>query len=351
MKLTILNVHPGITYGGIEQTFIDYTSTLIEGGHSVICVVDPSCPYLQQLKALGAQVRGIPIHGNFDFLAAYRLRKLFPKILPDIAIGHSGRSYRLLARLFRGRLPLVAVKHNSNLKHLGGMDLVLCVNGKIREQLVAGGFGADKTELIYNMIDIHGDAPPRRATPGVPAVIGALGRFSFEKGFDTLLQALGILHRTRPDLDWRLRLGGSGALDTSLRALARELGIDQRVEFPGWITDKQAFFSGMGVFVLPSRAESFGIVLLEAMKYGVPVVATRTDGPLEIITDGAQGLLTEPDNPVALAARLQELLLNPALGSRMAESAFHMARQRFSHDVVGKRLEQILVRLAQTARH
>jgi glycosyltransferase involved in cell wall biosynthesis len=201
------------------------------------------------------------------------------------------------------------------------------------------------------MIDIQQTAAPRTGSWRSPVVIGALGRFNHEKGFDILLQALHILSQAEPQLPWRLRLAGSGALDGKLRALARDLAIDRLVEFPGWISDKESFFSSIDIFVLPSRDESFGIVLLEAMKYSVPIVATRTTGPLEIIDDGVHGLLTDPDNPQALAMRLHELIGDPVLAAGMADRAFHRAREHFSRAVIGDRLDQILGGVVQVAAH
>ena len=149
----------------------------------------------------------------------------------------------------------------------------------------------------------------RRRHPG--RLVFALGRHVYYKGFDVLLNALARM----PD-DVGLVMGGTGPLTDALKALAAELGIAARVHFAGLIEEDAlpAYFQLCDVFCLPavSRAEAFGIVQVEAMAAGRPVVSTRLGNGVDLVNrDGETGLTVEPGDATALAAALGALLDDP----------------------------------------
>jgi glycosyltransferase involved in cell wall biosynthesis len=148
-----------------------------------------------------------------------------------------------------------------------------------------------------------------------------------------------------PDLLWRAVLGGSGELDCELRGLASELGLSKRIHFAGWVADKADFFSSIDLFVLPSRDEPFGIVVIEAARYGIPIVATRCHGPLDIIDDGQDGLLVDIEDPKELAQQLYCLIMDPVSAQALAHNAYAKMAQRYSRQVVGRQLSSTLKEL------
>ena len=175
-------------------------------------------------------------------------------------------------------------------------------------------FGA-RGQVIYNGIetgDFENAAPfshPR------PYVLG-IGRMVTQKGFDVLLRALA--RANTPNLD--LILAGDGPETPRLQKLAKELDIEKRVVFFGRADrlTAAALFKGCDFFVLPSRREPFGIVILEAMAAGKTVIATRVGGVPEIVTDGKDGLLVAPDDAGDLARALSTLAGDDALKNRLA---------------------------------
>jgi glycosyltransferase involved in cell wall biosynthesis len=350
MALHVLNVFFSKSLGGVEQAYLDYTQALVDQGHRVTCIVHPRCRFMAPLAATQADICALHNRGHYDLLSAFRLRRLAGELQPDIALGHNGRAYNLLKLALRGRLPLVGVKHNDDTKRLAGLDYVLCVNSHVRGMLLEQGLDPARVAVMPNMIDIDPHAAPPMHSLHRPQVIGALGRLCRQKGFDVLLQALDMLRRRHPELPWRLRLAGSGEAEAQLHAQVAALGLAERVEFAGWIDDKQAFFDSIDVFALPSRDEPFGIVLLEAFKHGVPVVATRCHGPVDIITDGDNGFLVARDNPEVLAQGLYSLLTDPVRAQAVAARAYIMARAQYSRAVVGVRLATLLSRYVAESR-
>jgi glycosyltransferase involved in cell wall biosynthesis len=162
-------------------------------------------------------------------------------------------------------------------------------------------------DVVHNGVDltpgagsgVAGDAPP---------VVAAAGAMLRQKGFDVLLRALAA-----GTGGWRLVLAGRGPHLDAHRALAAELGVADRVEFPGWADSARSVFRSARVVAVPSRWEAAApYVVLEAMSEGRPVVATRFAGVDEAVVDGATGVLVGVDDHVALAAALDALVADPA---------------------------------------
>jgi len=176
--------------------------------------------------------------------------------------------------------------------------------------------------------------------------IFALGRHVYYKGFHVLIEALVKLPR-----DVCLILGGDGPETVSLRKLAKELGVAGRVHFTGFIPQEMlpAFYQACELFCLPSvsKAEAFGIVQVEAMACGKPIVSTRLKNGVEFVNnEGKTGLTVEPGNASALAEALLKLLNNPLLVEQMGRNCVHNAKHQFSlqamRDTTWKLYKEIL---------
>jgi glycosyltransferase involved in cell wall biosynthesis len=201
-------------------------------------------------------------------------------------------------------------------------DVVTGCSQQVLDEAVAvyGPGLASKARVIRNGVDV---AAVRAAEPFArarPYLLG-IGRLVAQKGFDTLLAAFAQLAGEHSELD--LLLAGEGPERAALERQARAAGLQRRVEFLGGVPAAQAFrlFRGATAFVLPSRHEPQGIVVVEAMAAGAPVVATRVGGVPETIQDGTNGLLTEPDDAAALAKTLREVLDDPAAADARAAQA------------------------------
>ena len=155
------------------------------------------------------------------------------------------------------------------------------------------------------------DSPSRR-----PYIL-SLGRLAPQKGFHTLIEAFA---KSGLAASMDLVIGGDGAEMNRLHDLTAQSGIAERVCFAGRLDRKAvaSYLQSCEFFVLASPAEPFGIVVIEAMAAGAPVIAVNNAGPAEIITDGVNGLLVERSEPELLAAATQRLNNDPVLRSRLA---------------------------------
>ena len=178
---------------------------------------------------------------------------------------------------------------------------------------------------------------------GVPVIL-FVGRLVERKGVHRLLEALA----TQCDHPWLLEVVGFGPEHDRLAKLAQELGIAGRVKFLGKVSQAELVtaYRRSACFVLPATVdtrddtEGLGVVLLEAMTYGVPVVATRRGGITDIVKDGRTGLLVEDTVP-AIADGIRRVLNDPALASRIGSAGRQHVRVAFGWDTIVTRLNQV----------
>lgn len=163
-------------------------------------------------------------------------------------------------------------------------------------------------------------------------VIGSVGRLVEQKDYPTQLKAFALAATEVPRL--RMVLAGDGPLEASLRQLARDLGIEDRVQFLGHWDQVPRLLRSFDIFVLASKFEPFGVALLEAKAAGLPIVATAVNEVPEILSDGESGLLSAPEDPQSMAGIFVSLAKDPELRARLGRQALLEARERHSLEAV-----------------
>lgn len=175
-------------------------------------------------------------------------------------------------------------------------------------------------------LDADGDTLRKQMGWQNEKVIVSIGRLAAEKNWETLLQAVAQVYVQHPDV--RLVLIGDGPARQSLEALAAELGIGERVTFTGALPfeDVPAYMRAADLFSFASVTETQGLVTMEAMAAGLPIVAVDATGTQDIVQNGEQGFLVEND-PSALASALDKLLSDPKQMRRFASRALKTVRE------------------------
>ena len=176
-----------------------------------------------------------------------------------------------------------------------------------------------------------------------PRVVFFVGRHVYYKGLEYLVRAMA-------ELDAHCVIGSDGPLTGSLTALARGLGLEKKITFAGRISDDDlpCYYHASDVFCLPSiaRSEAFGLVQIEAMACGKPVVSTKlTTGVVYANLDGVTGLTVEPADPHALAVAIGRLLDDPALRERLGTQGLERVRREFTHDLNARRVLELYSKL------
>lgn len=202
-----------------------------------------------------------------------------------------------------------------------------------------------KTRVVYNPVREPRGAPQSALRPDGRWTAGIVGRITPEKRQDLVLKAVVRLDESERS---RIRLLFVGAPDpesredrayaAELRNYARRSHIESLVVWAGRQEDTAAYYRAMDLLVHPSAREALGLVLLEALRHGIPVIACRTGGVPEVVRDGHNGLLLPPGDENALADGLRRFLREPALRSRLADGARAgpgpcFAPERFRSDI------------------
>jgi glycosyltransferase involved in cell wall biosynthesis len=336
--MKIAQVMLGAGFGGAERYFVDLVGALAKAGHEVLAICHPGFVQIDALQAIAA-VATVNAHGNFDPFAARKLGRQLTAFAPDVVELHLNRAglYGCRANL-SGRFALTAHVHNYfKLKYFRCIDFFSAATRDQARYLIEHGVAADRVTVTPNF-STFAPGPRRDDIADRPLTFVALGRFVEKKGFDLLLRAFAAHLKTHPQQ--RLRLGGDGVEAPTLHALAQQLGIAHAVEFSGWIEDSQAFLQRGDVFVLPSRDEPFGIVVLEAMAARCSIISSRTHGPLEVLDD-TTAWLVETGSVEALAQAMHLAAAAPDPRQRKADAAADAYLARYHIDQVLPQIEAV----------
>ena len=333
----ILNLMLGRARGGLEQAALDYAEALAAAGRPALTVVAPDSWADTELARRTLPYTTLGQRGPWDIAAAWKLRRLAARHRAPALICHGNRALAL-AQLARTRGRIVAVAHNEKTKRFRRTHAVLAITLAARAALTAQGIPAHRIHHLPNMVRL---APPMtRDGQRQPPVIGSMGRFVPKKGFEILIEALRLLKQE--GVAFQASLGGGGPEEHALRQRLVLAELESTLTLPGWIGDKHAWFQSLDLFVLPSHHEPFGIVLIEAMAEGLPVIATASDGPREILRDGVDGMLVPVGDARAMADALKALLADAAAARAMGERGYQRVADAYSLSAMSHRLTTAL---------
>ena len=323
--------------GGLEQAYVNDTEALASRGHRVTALLRSDAPYREEAAAKADAVLSVNPNGFYDILAILKIRKILKRLRPDCIVAHNGRAITLLAYAAWGlKIPLLGVSHSYKTARAFHADMLVVLSEHMREHFAEAGFSKPMA-VIPNLM--HLPSEPMFNVPAGRIVIGAIGRFSEEKGFADFFQALAELKRT--GVDFRVRLGGDGPELANLKALEASLGLGGSIEWLGWVKDKAGFYRGLNILCIPSREDSFPMVLLETLAHGVPIVATDAPGPASILTDGVNGFLVPRRDAKSMAHALHRLATEPKLAEWMAAEGVLKARD-FGFENVAAQWDEVL---------
>jgi GalNAc-alpha-(1->4)-GalNAc-alpha-(1->3)-diNAcBac-PP-undecaprenol alpha-1,4-N-acetyl-D-galactosaminyltransferase len=349
-------VIPSLAPGGAERVLSVLANEWAGRGHDVLLAT--LAPTADDFFTLDERIarRGIDLNMRpkglrwltVNLERVRRLRRLLASFGPDVVVSFLDATNLLTLMASRGlNAPVVVSVRTNPITHAikpshkllrrrlyPRADAVVVQTSDVADWVQA--FVADgKVVAIPNPVA----PPPTGEHPEREQNVAAVGRLDHEKGFDLLLEAFARCAPSHPG--WSLTIAGSGPDASALAGRTRALGLQDRVDFLGVIPEPHMLFARSSLFVLPSRAEGFPNVLLEAMAAGLPVVATDCHfGPRTIVRDGIDGLLVPPDDPEALAAAMGRLMADEAERDRLAREA-PAVLERFGLSLVADRWDEL----------
>jgi glycosyltransferase involved in cell wall biosynthesis len=258
-----------------------------------------------------------------------------------------------LACRTRGIPSLVHVRqqiHPSKVKQywLTKPDRVLAISQEIRQAIIDGGGPLNRVQVVYSGIDFSsitpttgGEIRTRYGLQSGQPLIGAVANLFPRKGYEYLVKALAEIRMVIPDIHCLILGEGDHAYHQNLLHLITMLDLNSAVTFAGFQPDVLAHMVDFDVVVLPSIMEGFGMVLLEAMAMGKPIVASKVGGIPEAVEDGVTGVLIPPAHSGKLAEVLVFLLKNGSLRRSMGEAGRKRVATMFSLEKTIQELERV----------
>ena len=384
MAIRILHVIPALGRGGAERQLVTVVCNTRPGEFEhVVCCLRGTDSFADDIRAAGHSVICLSLSGEHAWVsAAKRLIPLLCRRRPDLVqtwLYDASISARL-AQLFASSVPSVTALQDliyepESVRAMNWSPWKIAIRRWIdrvsmtwsRPMFVAPshaweeaakkhlGIEPSRIRTIYNSVDPEafcsgpGDAAELRQSHGIPkdaVVFLNVGRLDPQKGQAYLLRAFHCILPQAPTA--YLVILGDGLLRSALRQLASELGIADRVRFPGIRTDVGAFFEMADVFVFPSVFEGLGLALVEAMAKGLPCIASRLPALTEVIADSSTGMLVRAGTVEELAGAMLGLYGDGARRAVLGRHAQADALRRFHIDATIPEWERLYREMVAT---
>ncbi|MGA2275375.1 MAG: glycosyltransferase family 4 protein [Bryobacteraceae bacterium] len=336
--------------GGASVHVRDLACAMRARGHDVLVLIGGTGPVTDELAGAGVPFRPLThlrrsISAWSDTRAIGEVAAALREFQPHLVSAHTAKAgWIARAACAWLKIPAIYTPHGLSVGSRAKTPLrtlarlaeraagrwnhdIVCVCEAERQLALASHIASqERLHLIYN--GVHDVAPGLRASPaGEPCRVVSVARFEEPKDHGALLEAMSRLQ----DLDWELELVGDGPLEMNCRALAARLGIADRTRFLGYRPDPASALARASLFVLSSRSEALPRSVLEAMRAGLPIVASAVGGLPETVDNGSNGVLIPKSDVGALALAIREMIQDGharAAYGRASRTAYE-ARFRF----------------------
>lgn len=358
--IRVTHIIKATSLAGAERHLMILLPTLIPHGiqPSLIVLIEPEHPlddYVHELEQRGVTARQVVIEGDIDLRLAWKIRQALKAFQPDIVHTHLIHAdlFGMIGAKLAGIRPVVSSRHNDNpfrrrmalrLLHRGLWAMSakgIAISESIRQFCVEVE-GASPNKMVTIHYGIHSEEaehplPLARETlraelnlPPNAFIFGYMCRLIEQKGIAYGLEAFAQI---APDYPHAYTvIAGKGALAEALQAQAIRLGLAERVRFLGWRSEPTATLAGYDVLMMPSLWEGFGLVLLEAMANGLPVIGSAVSAIPEVVQHGQTGLLVPPRDVAQLAQAMRHLLDEPTTRHTLQQNACLRLASHFSAD-------------------
>lgn len=341
--MRIFNVMMCRDLGGIQQAFLDYEQALLMAGYEVINITSVNAEIHKLMQKPSYK---LPNLTSWCPISKIYLRILISCLAPDAIIVHGGRASNFACSLKVTGVPVVGITHNYSYKRLKKCDYIIALTQDLQKHLVDDGYPEKQIYFLPNMINV--DVPYVQKGYHEPIVIGTYGRFVKNKGFQHLISALRqVLDK---GFNVKLIIGGYGEENDSLRLLVQNLSLENYVDFIGWVDSKSHFFESIDIFCCPSEHEPFGIVVLESMKYSTPIIATKSQGPSEILDHKNTALLSDNYSVDDIANKVIDLIQNQTLAHDLARNAYQKVKTVYDSKVISEGLSEVMQSVCQKSK-
>jgi glycosyltransferase involved in cell wall biosynthesis len=358
----ICHVITAFGFGGAEKLLVDLVNIQSEN-NKVHIVYFKGEPLLKSMLT-----RQVDFHNiNLDFHCSSRLRKLLKSLKPDVVHTHLGHADLIGLWACRGlklkrfctmhniwfkwnwKDRLIFIVYSILFKTVARNCTVIAISKSVFEHVEKVlNVSKKNIQLIYNAIPeigVKADKKEMRKELNIPEdsfCVLFVGRLEIQKSVPTLLHAAKELKGKIKNL--RIVIVGQGTLKDELQSLSLELNISDVVFFVGTTSSVEKYFSASDVFTLPSVFEGFGIVIIEAFRASLPVIASNIEGPKEIISNGINGLLFAPKDHLALSRLILKLYESTKLRSTIGVEGYKSYLNNYDINTYARQIETLYLK-------
>ena len=342
--MNILQILPELNYGGVETGTVDLAKYLVSHNHKAV-VVSAGGELVKELQSYAVSHYSLPVHKKSLFSMSKCVFELIKIIRQEeIQIVHARSRVSAWIAYFACRLTntaFITTCHGYYSRHfftqvMGWGKFVIVPSQVIgRHMLDDFGVPSERIKFIPRSVDPEKFTfIPPEAKSRTEFVIAIIGRLTPLKGHVHFIKAIQKVSRSIPNIKaWIVGSAPKSKLhyQEDLEILVKRLGLSQVIEFTGKRSDIPQILSRVNLLVLATTThEAFGRVIIEAQAAGVPVVATKVGGVVDIIDDGIDGLLVTPGDPESMAEGINRVLRDQELSSTLAKNAYLKVLSRFT---------------------
>ena len=357
-KLSILQINSSKTWAGGETHIKDLIKGLSEKNHNIFLAVRSQIA--GSFEDMDVNLKVLPLKNSIDFYSVWKLAKIIKKNKIDIIHVHNGKDYWLavLAQYFAGRAKIVATRHilkplgNSFLhkKMFAKIDQFIAVSKKVKDNLIKeNNVSPEKIKVIYNGMDLSNynniNSEYLYSELNIKKdnfIIGSVGTLCNRKN-----QKLLIDIAKKIELDnIKFIIVGQDFSDkkkykNGFLNKINQNNLEDKFIMTGYRTDVPELMNFFDLLVVPSKSEAFGLVAIEAMAAGTPVIANKIDGLKEVIKNNNSGILVSDNNINEYKTSILNIYNNKDLMNKYINNGYKRVKSKFSLKKMIKSVEKI----------
>ena len=331
-EVKVLHIVAGAGQGGAETFCLDAVKALHDNGVEQVMIGRPHQHYLDALNERGIKHYPLSFSPLMKFFQRRKIDQIIKQENPDLVHSWMNRGASFTPK--QSHIPVLGwFGGYYDLKNYKSCDFYMGVTRDIVRHIKETSGQPDRAYVGHTFGTLEKSLKVKKTDYGIPKdaqMVLLLSRMHWKKGVDLLMDA----GRDLPGVYFLM--AGDGPDIEKYRAMAKDLGVDDRTVFPGWCDNRSALLEIADVCVLPSRYEPFGTVIAEAWFAKVPLVATRADGARQYVTDKEDGLLVDIDDRDGLVQALDTALNDKKMAAKIIKGGTKTYNELFSREVVTK---------------
>ena len=373
--IRVLNIHWGFIPGGVARyaSLINDVSQKAPIEMISICINVPHWPF-DEILAAKVNMKFISIRSRFDLSWFWKVKDIIRKVQPDLLLtyGFNGNIVAVTTTIGQN-ISIISTWHGKYIGTSGLQKLcsplinfvsdfllkyfvnhIITVSDYSKNVLMKHSIKKSKIKRIYNGIPPIENKKVKNEKnhyqifpPHKELTIGTVCRLDSTKDLPTLLKAIKLVSNETESL--KLVIYGEGPLKQYLKKMAESLYLQNTVTFCGYQSNIAECLGSLDIFILTSKLENFSIALLEAMRSGLPIIATRVGGNPEAIEDNKHGILIPPKAPELLAKAIIRFARDKILQQKMGKAAYQRFLVKFTKDKMVTATARFIVQCASTS--